>query len=438
MNSLPISRRDLCRSALVGSSWLAAGGLAGRAWASTHAVPTNVRVSHDGYDDHTSPCLAVDPRDPRHLLAASMLTRGVVATYVSFDGGRSWRSNGPLPLPAGFDGGGDLSAGFDGDGRAFVCGLLTEPPSPSSKGTGRSVHVWRSENGGRSFARSVAVSGIGALDGPWLAVDRRRPQALHVVWAEGTTPGFTTGLSYARSTDGGRTFEAPRLIASGSRGLDDLRVACGPPEGVYMIYDVGRAAVGEGSRATVTVLCSRDGGRTFDRPIELGRDTLKISFPGTYSLSLPAIAADSDGSLVCAAFSSRDTATHRSEIRVATSRDQGRTWSRAKAVTPRNHVDYFEPQVAIDAAGRIGVMAFAMARARVSVVLMLCEPGSVRFGPPVTITEKPFDPADSGFGKRWWIGDYQALATTPGAFHPLWNDTRTGRLQLYTAAVRVS
>jgi hypothetical protein len=114
------------------------------------------------------------------------------------------------------------------------------------------------------------------------------------------------------------------------------------------------------------------------------------------------------------------------------------TGSRAKAVTPRDHVNYFEPQVAINAAGRIGVMAFAMTRARVSVVLMLCEPGSVRFGPPVTITDKPFDAANSGFGKRWWIGDCQALATTPGAFHPLWNDTRTGRLQLYTAAVRVS
>jgi hypothetical protein len=37
-----------------------------------------------------------------------------------------------------------------------------------------------------------------------------------------------------------------------------------------------------------------------------------------------------------------------------------------------------------------------------------------------------------------WVGDYQALATTQGAFHPLWNVTRTGRLQLYTAAVRVS
>ena len=77
MDPLPLSRRDFCRIALVGSSWLAAGGLAGRAWAGTHAVPINVRVSHDGDDDHTSPCLAVNPRGPRHLLAASMLTRGV-------------------------------------------------------------------------------------------------------------------------------------------------------------------------------------------------------------------------------------------------------------------------------------------------------------------------------------------------------------------------
>ena len=63
-----------------------------------------------------------------------MLTRGVVASYVSFDDGRSWCSNGPLPLPAGFDGGGDLSAGFDGDGRAFVCGLLTEPAVSQQQG----------------------------------------------------------------------------------------------------------------------------------------------------------------------------------------------------------------------------------------------------------------------------------------------------------------
>ncbi len=99
----------------------------------------------------------------------------------------------------------------------------------------------------------------------------------------------------------------------------------------------------------------------------------------------------------------------------------------------RDQVIYFQPEVAIDAAGRIAVMAFGMNHGMASVVLMISEPGSLRFGPPVTVTGQPFDPAKASYE----LGDYQALATTPGGFHPLWNDTRTGELQLFTAAVPV-
>jgi hypothetical protein len=104
-------------------------------------------------------------------------------------------------------------------------------------------------------------------------------------------------------------------------------------------------------------------------------------------------------------------------------------------VTPRDGVVYFQPQVAIATDGRIGVMAFAMAARRVSAVLMLGEAGSLRFGSPITLTSRSFNPANSGFGESWWIGDYQALIATGGVFHALWNDTRTGQLQLFTAAV---
>lgn len=435
MGSLRISRRDFCRGALVGSSLLVGCRGPVQALAAGGRTPTNVRVSRDGEDQHTEPCLAVNPRDPRNLFAACMLTSGNVATYASFDGGVRWRSNGALRLPPGIDGGGDLSADFDGAGRGFICGLLTEPPTPATKGTGRSIHVWRTDDGGRSFARSVAVTGAGALDGPWLAAEHHAPYTLHVAWAEGTTRGHTNTLRYARSTDGGKTFETPRVIARVSRGLDDVRVACGPPGGVYIIYDAGGAADGVGHRATVPVLCSQDRGGTFAGPIRLGRDTLRITFPGTFSLSLPAIAADPRGDLVCAAFSRRAAGARHADVVVAVSRNGGRTWSRVKAVTPRDQVVYFQPQVAIDADGRIGVMAFAMADRRVSTVLMLTEPGALRFGPPIAVTTRPFNPANSGFGRAWWIGDYQALVATHGTFHALWNDTRTGRLQLFTAAV---
>jgi hypothetical protein len=102
-------------------------------------------------------------------------------------------------------------------------------------------------------------------------------------------------------------------------------------------------------------------------------------------------------------------------------------------VTPQDRVIYFQPQVAIDDAGRIGVLAFALNRGMASTVLMISRADSLRFTPPVTVTDQPFNTARMNYQ----LGDYQALATTPGTFHPLWNDTRTGQLELFTAAVAV-
>jgi hypothetical protein len=49
-----------------------------------------------------------------------------------------------------------------------------------------------------------------------------------------------------------------------------------------------------------------------------------------------------------------------------------------------------------------------------------------------------FDPnlgVQGGKGGAWWIGDYQGLAAGGGMVYPLWNDTRTGRLEIFAAAV---
>ena len=34
-----------------------------------------------------------------------------------------------------------------------------------------------------------------------------------------------------------------------------------------------------------------------------------------------------------------------------------------------------------------------------------------------------------------WIGDYQGLAAGAGMIYPFWNDTRTGHMEIFTAAV---
>jgi len=56
------------------------------------------------------------------------------------------------------------------------------------------------------------------------------------------------------------------------------------------------------------------------------------------------------------------------------------------------------------------------------------------------VTTAPFDPhTATATGQKhgaWWIGDYQGIAAGAEAFHLVWNDARTGKLELFAATVR--
>jgi hypothetical protein len=56
------------------------------------------------------------------------------------------------------------------------------------------------------------------------------------------------------------------------------------------------------------------------------------------------------------------------------------------------------------------------------------------------VTTAPFDPLDQTTASRgkygiWWLGDWQGIAGGTGGFHLVWNDTRTGKLDLFAATV---
>ena len=102
------------------------------------------------------------------------------------------------------------------------------------------------------------------------------------------------------------------------------------------------------------------------------------------------------------------------------------------------NVYYIQPQVAVDAAGRVGISAFVLEQGLVRLEFFVSDPGTLRFSAPVRVTPVPFDPAAGGLaGKHgvWWIGDYQGLTSSSEAFHLLWNDTRSGQLELFTATM---
>jgi hypothetical protein len=288
---MPVSRRDLIARALAASS-LVVVGVPPRANATVRAGPlivreglvdgpVNVQVSHGGIPGrgHSEPSLAVNPRDPRNLLAACSWGPNA---YVSFDGGLTWRNGGALRLPP-QSGGGNMSVAFDGSGRGFACGSF-------GGAAGTEVLVWRTENGGRTFTQPVVAGQSANLDRPWLATDTHSPGAVHVVWSQGSATGLTTDVCYTRSTDAGRTFDAPRTIVRRTAGLGDPMVACGPPSTVYIIYSAGRGAVGRAapdSQSTLTAVCSHDRGQSFHSSIALGRSTDFLALPGLRGAPAP-------------------------------------------------------------------------------------------------------------------------------------------------------
>lgn len=125
------------------------------------------------------------------------------------------------------------------------------------------------------------------------------------------------------------------------------------------------------------------------------------------------------------------------------SRDRGRLWDAPMVLTAPPGTMYFHPQLAVDRHGHVGLSVFALTGGRVQVAMSISTSPATSFPPVRSITPGPgFDPAlglalGSGAATEHWIGDYQGLATTPGAFHPVWNDTRTGRLELFSTTVPV-
>jgi hypothetical protein len=402
-----------------------------RAWGAGRASAAGaVRVSRDVFAHHSEPFLAVNPLDLRNLLGACIAFpaggESELATYASFDGGETWRSNGALPSSRG---GRDPSVAFDSQGVGYVCGNTS------------GVSVWRTTDGGKSFGARTIVTEVRA-DHPWLAIGIPT-DIIHVVWSFANN----TKLGLARSTDGGRNFEQPRVIAQAGGAVTAAPVLAAGKDGVVCaIFGVWpRPTKGPRERRAeisgpVRVVCSTDHGQTFASPIGLGRAAMEMHVPGGASgVAIPTIVADPARDALYAAFVTRQNDAPYSTVVVRASRDRGRTWTKPVRVTPvRRDVFYFQPQLAVDDVGRVAVSAFALERRRVSVALASSAARPLRFSAPCRVAA-PFNPARGslpGGAKHgaWWIGDYQGLAaSSPGTFHPFWNDTRTGSLQLFTA-----
>jgi hypothetical protein len=454
------SRRVLLQqsSALAAAGLIAGGGRAASAGTPT-TPPANVRVSRDDGPGHVEPHVAVNPAQPNNLLGTAQVIAAVgptaIGTYTSFDGGQTWQDNGLLPYPPGSTDGNDVTVAFDAAGHGFVAAMATSRADRYD----RNVAVWRTDDGGRTFAQPVVAVAHQFVDHPWLAIDRASG-TLYLTWV---ARDDSTGAGFTRSTDGGATFDPPQDAAYRPGRVKKPAIAAGPNGAVHIAYETSideggasddAAADSDGVGAIdswTELVSSADGGITFGDPLAIAQVPHEPVLPGDVHLPTgPSLATEPDGGVVLA-YGALRPETDQVDVMLAHAAGVGQPLGLGPPVRINNTPDgdstaFFQPQVVVDETGALAVTAFALKDGRVDVVLWQAAGPEGTFDAGQPITSESFDPAagitsiDSVPVTKhgvWWIGDYQGLATGGGTLHALWNDTRTGNLQLFAAAIPI-
>jgi hypothetical protein len=239
-NRFPLAALRFTRSVDGGVNWTDPVSVTDDAEFGSH----NFHALHAGGDG----ALYVTWLDSREGTSSVFLTR-------SADGGATWESNRRITQTEACPCCRTAIATDSGDGTLYVAWRIVMP------GNVRDVVVARSTDHGMTFGEPVVVHDDGWVypgcphAGPSMHVDAER--RLHIAWWTGREG--IAGVHYARSDDGGRTFQRsiPLGVAEYSQPAH-VQLALGTDGVVLVAWDDGTMAA-----PRVVLRASRDGGSTF-------------------------------------------------------------------------------------------------------------------------------------------------------------------------------
>ena len=413
------------------------------------------------------PQVALNPIDPNNLVATWQQDRwssgganGIV-TASSLDGGLTWTS---AAFAVSRCGGGDAVNGgnygratdpwvtFAPDGVVFQMalafqGAILQPGSSSA------MLVARSTDGGRSWSEATPLIVSGSTffnDKNTITADPTDARYVYAVWDRLALAGGGPAL-LARTTDGGLTWEAARVIydpgpSSQTIGSQIVVLPNGTLVNVFTQIDPGPNGT---QVASIQVIRSTDSGGGWSGPTKVA-DLLPVGVrdpvtqqPVRDGSIIPEIAVAPNGELLIVWQDARFSGGVIDGIALSRSSDGGLTWSTPVQVNSAPSVPAFTPTIRVRADGTIGVMYYDLRSdtpdpATLPTELILARSNDAATWTDVRLTPT-FDLLTAPDAGGYFLGDYQGLAASGSVFIPLFvrtNASTTNRTDVFVLFAR--
>ena len=399
------------------------------------------------------PFVAVNPRDPDNIVGVWQQdrwstggARGLL-TGLSLDGGRTWLPRFPaFTRCAGGNAanGGDYERASDPwvtfapDGTAYQIAIVFNGRTFDA-GSANAVLVSRSADGGRSWGSPLTLIRDGSSffnDKESITADPTDPRLVYAVWDRLALAGGGPTM-FARTTDGGLSWEAPRPIydpGPASQTINNQIVVL--RDGTLVDFFTQIDTVDGTARATLAVVRSLDKGVTWSAPgvitpvQALGTRDPETGVRVRDGANLGSIAAGPRGELVVAWQDARFSGGVRDGIAVARSLDGGASWTTAIRVNREPAVPAFVPAVHVRSDGTIGVSYYDLRsntddRGTLPTDYWLAESIDGQSWTETRVAG-PFDLAIAPNSSGLFVGDYQGLASIGSRFVPLFAQTQGG------------
>jgi len=412
--------------------------------------------------------IAINPKNPRNLIASAVDYRGNSSTwvYVSSDGGRRWRNiNLGKPFPD-WVSSNDPSVAFDGEGRGYLC------YGGFNLNTGENgVFVAISTDGGTTWQSHIPVilhRGTMTPDSAfedkyYITVDNCFTSPyygrIYIPWKRVIPRDASTQIVLAFSSDGGRTWSLPvtvseRLPASSedtTYGQSFPLAATGPDGTVYVVWN-------HGPQKAIGFAVSRDGGNTFSAPQLIQRyrplGTAKRIPEGIRHTVKGGVRAETYPVLVCDTTAGPRrgwlylcwAADSIPNIYFSRSTDGGLTWSTPIIVHSDTTGDQFWPWMALDpTTGDLAIMYLDSRDDPQNLLVTV----SVSYSSDGGMTwvdrrcgDTLWDLRRNPFRENAFAGDYSGCTFYNGWVYPSWVDMRnttfnTADNDVYTAPINV-